>query len=600
MSVVPSHVTRRRALALSAAVGLGSLVRAPVAATAPRSTAPSLAAPRLTAPSSFGLDVPASAWLRGGGRSTPTMRAPRRFDLLGLRGRGLTEAGVEVRVRRAGRAWGPWTPFGAGAEHAPDRPRVAGASDPVWAGGADELQLRAHRAPRGLRVHFVAVPPTRARPRTGRAARAGGRAAQAGGPPAVIPRAQWGADAVPPRGAPQYGDVQLAFVHHTVSANDYAPEDSAGIVLAITKYHRDTNGWNDIGYNLLVDQYGQVFEGRAGGVEAAVIGAQAQGWNGHSTGIATLGSYSDVPFPEAGVAALARVLAWKLTLHGVPATGTVQVVSAGGAANRYPSGLAVDFQRISGHRDGCQTSCPGGALHAQLPQLRERAARLAGPRAVQPRLTLVPGALEIDYGAQATFAGTLLGPDGGPLAGAPVAVQKQGGVSYVTVGRATTAADGSWRVSLPWRRTGAVRAQTAVAGSPVRSAAVSIAVRTVLAVSPGPARVRAGRTVTVTGRVRPAASVRVNVERQTPGGLWVPVADVAARVRNGRFSARVRLRQPALYRLTVRSGPAARQATAAPVIVRAVRRQADVARASGGATPSTAPPAAPAGGASAG
>ena len=95
----------------------------------------------------------------------------------------------------------------------------------------------------------------------------------------IITRTQWGGDSVPPRAAPEYGEVQAAFVHHTVSSNDYGPEESAGIVLGIARYHRDSNGWNDIGYNFLVDQYGQVFEGRAGGIDQAVIGAQAQGYN---------------------------------------------------------------------------------------------------------------------------------------------------------------------------------------------------------------------------------------------------------------------------------------------------------------------------------
>ena len=110
-------------------------------------------------------------------------------------------------------------------------------------------------------------------------------------------------------------------MHHTVTANDYGPEDSAAIVLGIARYHRDSNGWNDIGYNFLVDKYGQVFEGRAGGIDAAVVGAQAQGYNSHSTGVACLGTFTEVAQTEAGMDALARLIGWKLALHGVPVAG---------------------------------------------------------------------------------------------------------------------------------------------------------------------------------------------------------------------------------------------------------------------------------------
>jgi hypothetical protein len=400
---------------------------------------------------------------------------------------------------------------------------------------------------------------------------------------------------VTPRSKPEYGDVQMAFVHHTVSANQYSAGDSAGIVLAIAKYHRDTNGWNDIGYNLLVDRFGQIFEGRAGGVDLAVIGAQAQGWNAHSTGIATIGTFSDVAFPEAGVAALARVLAWKLALHQVPTTGTVEIVSAGGAANRYKSGVPVAHQRISGHRDGCTTSCPGNALYGQLGDLRARAARLGGAVAAQPRLTLAPGAVEVAYGAGATFSGTLRGGDGQPVTGTPIALQKQGAKSFVTVGRTTTRDDGGWDVTVPWRRGAAVRALATVAGSPVRSSPVSVAVGTVLQVAPLAARVRMGRAVAVTGKVRPGGPVRLRVERKTRGGGWVRVVEVPAKVRGGRFTARARLPTPGLYRLTVRAGTRAKPVVAAAGIVRAVRSQADVSRAAGGALPTT-PAAPPAGG----
>jgi hypothetical protein len=479
-------------------------------------------------------------------------------------------------------------PFGIGLDHAPDRTsaRAAVHTDPVWAGGADELQLRARRRPGALRVHFVAVPATPpARPRAGaRAAspRSGpsASAAQAGGAPTIIPRAAWGGDTVPPREAPSYGEVQLAFVHHTVSANTYGPEHSAGIVLAIAKYHRDANGWNDIGYNLLVDQYGQVFEGRAGGIEAAVIGAQAQGWNARSTGIATIGTFEAVTFPEAGMAALARVIAWKLGLHGVPVLGTVDLLSPGGSQNRYPSGATAVFQRISGHRDGCATACPGSALYGQLEDLRARVAQIGPPPPPvgPPQLTAVAGAGEAVYGADAIFTGTLVDGAGAPLPGVPVQVQKQGSAAFVTVGRTVTGDDGGWIARVPWRRSGTVRARAVPPGAPsaVRSAALTVAVRPLLEVGRTPPRVLAGRSVRVRGRVRPTGPVRVRVERQGRDGRWHEVADVKMPLDGARFSRAIRLRAPGLYRLTPRTGTGRTAFQAPQVYVRAVRTLRDV------------------------
>ena len=104
-------------------------------------------------------------------------------------------------------------------------------------------------------------------------------------------------------------------------------------MLGICRYHRNSNGWNDIGYNFLVDKYGTIYEGRAGGVDQPIVGAQAQGFNPSSTGIANIGTFEDVPQSNEALDAMARLIRWKLPLHGAP-TGTVTVTSAGGASNR--------------------------------------------------------------------------------------------------------------------------------------------------------------------------------------------------------------------------------------------------------------------------
>jgi hypothetical protein len=434
-----------------------------LAATAGSALVPSTAA-AVRRPALFELDLtggsdPAAEAASAGWRTLEPRRAPRRFDLLGLRWAPGASPETQVRTRRDRGAWSAWLPLHAMGDHAPDaarggRGRVLG-TEPAWTDTADHFQLRLRGAAPGLRVRFVRAKPTAAVARsvTGRLARragAGARASQAPvaagtlRPPRIVTRAEWGADSVPPRAEPDFGEVALAFVHHTVSASEYAPEDSAAIVLGIARYHRDSNKWNDIGYNFLVDKYGQVFEGRAGGMDLAVVGAHAQGFNGVSTGIACLGDFTATPQSGAGLAALADIVAWKLALHAVPPEGQVTVTSAGGSTNRYPSGRAVAFERISGHRDANATSCPGSALFAQIPALRAAVARRtpAAPPAAPGALTLTVAATRVRYPKAARVSGTLRFGDGSAPTGAPLELQfraRDGGWQPLAVARADAA-----------------------------------------------------------------------------------------------------------------------------------------------------------------
>ncbi|WP_433451500.1 peptidoglycan recognition protein family protein [Streptomyces sp. CA-142005] len=204
-------------------------------------------------------------------------------------------------------------------------------------------------------------------------------------PPSTVPeppitsRADWGADeSLSPDPSEYNADVKAVFVHHTDGANDYSCADSASVVRGIYAYHTQVNGWNDIGYNFLVDKCGTIFEGRKGGVDLPVLGAHTYGWNRESTGIAVLGEYTSTSASNAALASIARVAAWKLGQYGADAAGTVQL-NAGAAQQNYSgtsftAGTAYTFQRISAHRDGYNTQCPGNALYAQLPTIRAWAA----------------------------------------------------------------------------------------------------------------------------------------------------------------------------------------------------------------------------------
>ncbi|MFF3333839.1 N-acetylmuramoyl-L-alanine amidase [Streptomyces sp. NPDC002888] len=204
-------------------------------------------------------------------------------------------------------------------------------------------------------------------------------------PPSTVPeppitsRAGWGADeSLSPDPSEYNADVKAVFVHHTDGSNDESCATSASIVRGIYAYHVQVNGWNDIGYNFLVDKCGTIFEGRKGGVDLPVLGAHTYGWNRESTGIAVLGDYTSTGASNAALASVARIAAWKLGQYGGDPAGTVQLTAGATQTNyfgtAFTAGGKYTFQRISGHRDGFNTECPGSSLYAQLPTIRAWAA----------------------------------------------------------------------------------------------------------------------------------------------------------------------------------------------------------------------------------
>jgi hypothetical protein len=536
-----SRLTRRQAVKLGAAAAALASLRPGRATAAPHAE-------------SFSLDLPttAAAAAGAGWRETRVFAAPRRFDLIGLGWTRGSRVQAQVRARRRGGGWTRWTTLREAGEHGPDAGRGAAGTDPAWTGAADEFQLRLKGRARGLRARFVrSGPAARSARRRSLLARSA-RRLQAGAPP-IIPRAEWGGDGVPPRTDPAYGQVQLAFVHHTVNANDYGPEDSAAIVLGIARYHRDHNGWNDIGYNFLVDQYGQIFEGRAGGVEQAIVGAQAQGFNSVSTGAACIGTFTDVALPAAAVDALARLIGWKLSLHGVPCEGDVTVTSAGGETNRFPAGAPVTFQRVSGHRDGNATECPGDLLYTQLPDLRIRAAQYAGPLA---GVTLQAAATTLRGITSAVLNGALRFADSSSPDGAPIDIlYATAGSAFSPVATVRCAADGQWSTTIDLPQTGTVRARFPgdATRTPLESSSLKITIFPSIAMVLSSRRIRRRRRLAVSGEVTPATATHVIVllDRKVRG-RYRRVRRRRVALTGGRYLRVFRPGRAGLYRVTVR------------------------------------------------
>ena len=504
----------------------------------------------------------------GGAWTSRVIRTRRTFSVAGLRWtRAPEHLHAEIRVRDR-RGWHRWTELSTAD--------AAGGSDPAWTGRATALQLRLSRRVRGLRVHFVSVRRGVARPRP--VARA------AANQPAIIPRAQWGGETdCKPRDAPSMGSVQMAMIHHTVSANEYGPGDSAGMVLGICRFHRDSNGWDDIGYNFLVDKYGQIFEGRAGGVDQPVVGAQAQGWNAQSTGIANLGTYSNVPQSQQALDAMANLIAWKLPLHGTPVTGTVALESAGGSSNRYPNGTMHTFDRISGHTDGNETECPGAQLHAQLPSIREMASRrapavvgTAPPPAVGPgsKLSLSANRRAFSFPEPARLSGRLVTASGAPIGGQRVRIQVLTARGFKAVASAVTGPDGGWTAELPTSRNRVVRARV----GKIASNKVTLKVAPALEVTAPATRVKAGRRSVIKGGLRPKKGLVVVTGYRETRGRYRRAFAMRVRAKGGRFRAAVRLARPGLYRLRLRFAGDKRNAPAqADYYVRAVRKLSSAA-----------------------
>jgi methionine-rich copper-binding protein CopC len=385
-----------------------------------------------------------------------------RFNMVALHWRGTASARYRVRFSDG------WSPWRAADPLTVERGWSIGNID--WVGTATAVQTQPAR---GVRVYTVWSPTVDSPPQ---------RRLQLANAPPIIPRLSWGADESIRRAAPQYAPaLRFALVHHTAGNNTYTRAQSAAIVRGIEIYHVKGNGWNDIGYNFLVDKFGQVFEGRYGGVDRPVIGAHAEGFNTGSVGVALIGDFTSRTITPAAKTALEQLLAWRLDLAHVDPLSTVEIASQGNS--RFPKGAPVLVRAIGAHRDVYFTDCPGNGLYNEIPSIAKAVAALGGPKIYAPLAKTVETETRVTAKLSAAIPWT-------------VTITSSAGVQVAQGTGTGPVVDWTWDASSapPDRYTWTIAAGTARTASGTFGATTAL---TLQKVSASPAAAAAGQTVTV-------------------------------------------------------------------------------------------------------
>ncbi len=156
-------------------------------------------------------------------------------------------------------------------------------------------------------------------------------------------------------------------VHHSAGFN--TSDNFANVVAYYYDLHVNTNGWDDIGYNWLIDANGIIYEGRGD----AAQGAHFSCMNGNTTGICMIGNFMETTPTFLAMNSLESLMSWELCDKGLDPTEVTW---------HEPSQL--NLQTISGHRDGnpstssqsCAsgTVCPGDMLYGVLDIVRNNIA----------------------------------------------------------------------------------------------------------------------------------------------------------------------------------------------------------------------------------
>ncbi len=283
-----------------------------------------------------------------------------------------------LRVKRRG-AWGPWRPV-----QATDSPGTSLRATLIYVGDATAYEFAPERGVEDVDIHAIN---TRDGERRIAAAPEGRWASSP-----YLPRAAWGADESLRFAADgtevypaEYFPAQALTVHHTVTVNS-DPDPSATVRAVYAFQALPPQNFGDMGYHLLIDESGKVYEGRWSGDDLLPVfgdtletggellmsnGAHVGGFNAGNVGVAFLGDFtSSVPTRLAHRSAVI-VLAALCAATGLDPRGTSDYINP-------VSGDTATVPTIAGHRDWVATECPGTTLYPLLPNLRNEVSRVVG------------------------------------------------------------------------------------------------------------------------------------------------------------------------------------------------------------------------------
>ena len=202
--------------------------------------------------------------------------------------------------------------------------------------------------------------------------------------PQIIPKDVWGSMKVgdfsgeypfDPYCQGPIGDPLAITIHHStipLMTNPPNHEEDVKKVQAIQRYHAG-KGWGDVGYHFVLGSDGSIYEGRP----LPWMGTHAPP-NQQNIGLCCMGDFQGKEYPtQLQLDTVIRLVTWLCDRWDIDPFSKITIFDQ--------TNLAV-----CGHRDWNATDCPGDALYALIPDIREkvRAGLIADAPAYDSRVSV--------------------------------------------------------------------------------------------------------------------------------------------------------------------------------------------------------------------